>query len=123
MQSPSSPAGAVYLDTQLALAQIGDLEAMNGMLAMLQETLAHDHPLIDAYMRGGDIANANRMLHALKGFIPVFCQWELSAHVVRVEALSKDSLSTSAAPAYLLLKPQLEQLLAEVGAHLQALGS
>ncbi len=123
MQSPSSHAGAVYLDTPLALSQIGDVEAMNGMLAMLQDTLAHDLPQIDAYMRGGDIANANRMLHALKGFIPVFCNRELAAHVVRVEALSKDSHSTAAAPAYLLLKPQLEQLLAEVGTYLKALGT
>ncbi len=122
MPSPSTSAGADYLDIQLALSQIGDLEAMNGMLVMLQDTLSHDLPLIDSYMRSGDIANANRLLHALKGFIPVFCRQALAQHVVRVEALSKDSQSSTAAPAYLLLKPQLEQLLAEVGVYLQALG-
>ena len=117
--SPRSPdAGATYLDTGLALSQIGDAEAMNGMLAMLQDTLASDLPLIDSFLRAGDVANANRLLHALKGFIPIFCQAELCAHVVRVEALSKDSQSTTAAPAYLALKPQLEQLLAEVRAYL-----
>ena len=117
--SPRSPdVGATYLDTGLALSQIGDAEAMNGMLAMLQDTLASDLPLIDSFLRAGDVANANRLLHALKGFIPIFCQAELCAHVVRVEALSKDSQSTTAAPAYLALKPQLEQLLAEVRAYL-----
>lgn len=123
MPSPSSNAGAIYLDTGLALSQIGDPEAMNGMLGMLRDTLAQDLPLIDKYMRSGDIAGANRLLHALKGFIPVFCQPELCAHVIRVEALSKDSQSTTAAPAYALLKPQLDQLLAEVGAYLLALGT
>ena len=123
MTSPSSQAGAIYLDTGLALSQIGDVEAMNGMLAMLQDTLAQDLPQIDSFLRAGDIGNANRLLHALKGFIPIFCQADLCAHVVRVEALTKDSGSTTAAPAYLALKPQLEQLLAEVRAHLLAIAS
>ena len=123
MSSPSSIASSIYLDTSLALSQIGDTEAMNGMLVMLQDTLSHDLPLIEAYLLSGDMANANRLLHALKGFIPVFCQPQLCARVARVEALSKDSQSTSAAPAYALVKPQLDQLLAEVAAYLQAPGS
>jgi hypothetical protein len=123
MTSPSPQLNAIYLDTGLALSQIGDVEAMNGMLAMLQDTLAQDLPLIDGFLRAGDIGNANRLLHALKGFIPIFCQTELCAHVVHVEGLTKDSGSTTAAPAYLALKPQLEQLLAEVRAYLLAIAS
>ena len=118
MTSPLPNAGATYLDTEMALSQIGDLEAMNAMLAMLQDSLTHDLPLIDTYLRAGEVANANSLLHSLKGFVPIFARPDLCAHVVRVEGLSKDSQSTTAAPAYMDLKPQLEQLLAEVRAHL-----
>ena len=123
MPSPLPDTGARYLDTGLALSQIGDVDAMNGMLVMLQDTLVHDLPLIDSYLDAGDVASANRLLHALKGFIPIFCSPDLCAHVVQVEALSKNSQSTTVAPAYLVLKPQLEQLLAEVRAHLLTLAS
>ncbi len=94
---------------------------MNGMLSMLQETLTHDLPLIDDFLRAGEIANANRLLHPLKGFLPIFCPPTLCAHVVAVEALSKDVHSTTVASAYVDLKPRLEQLLAEVSAYLQTL--
>ena len=118
MTSTLSNAGAIYLDTDLALSQIGDVEAMNSMLAMLQDTLEKDLPQIDDFLRAGDVANANRLLHSLKGFVPIFSGPDLCAHVVLVEGMSKDMLSKTAAPAYLVLKPQLEQLLAEVRAHL-----
>jgi HPt (histidine-containing phosphotransfer) domain-containing protein len=123
MTSPLPNAGVIYLDTELALSQIGDVEAMNGMLVMLQDTLAQDLPLIDDFLRAGDVANANRLLHALKGFIPIFSRPELCAHVVQVEAMSKDTSNTATAPAYLALRPKLEQLLAEVRAHLLSVTS
>jgi HPt (histidine-containing phosphotransfer) domain-containing protein len=118
MTSTLPDAGAIYLDTDLALSQIGDVDAMNGMLAMLQDTLAEDIPRIDDFLRTGDVAGANRLLHSLKGFVPIFSGPGLCAHVVQVEAMSKDLRSTTVAPAFLALKPQLEQLLAEVRAHL-----
>ena len=118
MTSTLSNAGAIYLDTDLALSQIGDVEAMNSMLAMLQDTLEKDLPQIDDFLRAGDVANANRLLHSLQGFVPIFSGPDLCAHVVLVEGMSKDMQSKTAAPAYLVLKPQLEQLLAEVRAHL-----
>jgi HPt (histidine-containing phosphotransfer) domain-containing protein len=123
MTTPLPNASATFLDIQLALSQIGDVEAMNGMLVMLQDTLSQDIPLIDDYLRSGDVVRANSLLHALKGFIPIFSSPDLCAHVVRVEALSKDSQSKTVAPAFLELKPQLEQLLTEVRAHLLTVAS
>jgi hypothetical protein len=79
--------------------------------------------LIDDFLRAGDVANANGLLHSLKGFVPIFSGPDLCAHVVLVEGMSKDSNSTTAASAYLALKPQLEQLLAEVRAHLLTVAS
>jgi HPt (histidine-containing phosphotransfer) domain-containing protein len=121
MTSPLPKAGTVYLDTDLAMSQIGDVEAMNGMLAMLQDTLAHDLPQIDDFLCAGDVPSANRLMHALKGFLPIFCSADLCAQVVLVEGMSKDSQSTTVAPAYQALKPQLERLLAEVRAHLHSI--
>jgi len=120
MSSPEPQVGPVYLDTHLALSQIGDEEAMHSMLLMLQESLARDIPLIAQLFRDGDLVAANRVLHALKGFVPIFCNEHLCEHVVRVEGLSKDRHSISAGPAYGVLMPELEQLLSEVSAHLQA---
>ena len=119
MSSPESPIGPVYLDTGLALSQIGDVEAMASMLVLLQESLARDIPLIAQLLHDADLVAANRVLHALKGFIPIFCIQPLCEHVVRVEGLSKDRQSTTAGPAYLLLMPELEQLLLEVSAYLE----
>ncbi|NVO05169.1 MAG: Hpt domain-containing protein [Rhodoferax sp.] len=120
MSLPESPASPVYLDTELALSQIGDAETMNGMLLMLQESLARDIPLVSELLAAGDMAGANRVLHALKGFIPIFCDMPLCEQVVRVEGLSKDSQSTAVAPAYRALRPELERLQSEVAAYLKA---
>jgi hypothetical protein len=123
MSLPGSPSHPVYLDTALALAQIGDAETMDSMLLMLQESLARDVPLVSDLLQAGDVAAANRVLHALKGFIPIFCQELLCAQVVLVEGMSKDSRSTEVGPAYRGLRPKLEVLLAEVDAYLQARAS
>ena len=120
--SPPSPA-ALYLDTGLALSQIGDTDAMNSMLQMLQESLQRDLPAIADCVQNGDVAGANRMLHALKGFIPIFCQAELCGHVVQVEALSKHGDSRTLESAYAALRVQLQILLTEVNRHLEQLPS
>jgi hypothetical protein len=117
MSSSESPATPVFLDTALALSQIGDVESMNSLLVLLRESLERDIPLVSELLQGGDVAGANRVLHGLKGFIPIFCQPPLCDHVIRVEALSKDSLSKTAGPAFSALKPELETLLAEVCAY------
>jgi hypothetical protein len=120
MSSSKSQTAPVYLDTDWALSQIGDVDSMNSMLLMLQESLARDIPLIAELLQAGDVAAANRLLHALKGFIPIFCQAPLCEKVVQVELLSKDSQSRAVGTAYQALQPELEILLAEVGVYLPA---
>jgi len=110
----------VYLDTNLALSQIGDLETMNTMLLMLQESLQRDVPHIVTLLQEGDLVSANRLLHSLKGFIPIFCPDALCAQVVQVEGQSKQGLAADLMPAYAALKPELERLLAEVSDYLVA---
>jgi hypothetical protein len=118
MSTSSQPERGAHLDIGFALGQIGDEDVLNSMLLMLQESLARDLPLIAAALQAGDVPGANRLLHALKGFIPIFCQEPLCAQVVAVEALSKDPLSTTVGPAYAALRPELEKLLAEVSAYI-----
>ena len=123
MPSQSPQAGLTLLDIDLALAQIGDVEAMNDMLAMLEESLVRDIPEISALLEKGDGLGANRLLHALKGFIPIFCQPALCLEVARVEGISKHIGHADVAPAYAALRPQLEQLRAEVSNQLMARGA
>jgi HPt (histidine-containing phosphotransfer) domain-containing protein len=120
MPSTLPKAAPVYLDTALALSQIGDVDAMNGMLLLLQESLARDVPAISALLLQGDLTTANRLLHSLKGFIPIFCPDALCAHVVRVEGQSKQGLASDLVPAYEVLKSELQTLLAEVSDYLLA---
>ena len=108
------PLEPLHLDTELALSQIGDVEAMNGMLAMLEETLTRDVPLIAQLLEQGDVLGANQLLHPLKGFIPIFCRAPLCELVTQVEALTKVSGNTEAAPAYRRLMPELNLLINEV---------
>jgi HPt (histidine-containing phosphotransfer) domain-containing protein len=115
-------AAPVYLDTALALSQIGDVDAMNGMLLLLDEALARDVTEISALLLRDDVVNANRLLHSLKGFLPIFCLQALCDQVVEVEALSKNTDAPTLATAYAALRPQLESLRLEVQAYLLAHG-
>lgn len=110
----------VYLDVDLAMSQIGDVQAMQGMLTMLEESLGRDIPSIAALLANGDVVGANRLLHPLKGFIPIFCGPVLSELVAQVEMLSKDASSTAVGPAYAKLMPELNQLLSEVSVYLNS---
>lgn len=112
----------VYLDTDLALEQIGDAQAVHGMLTMLEETLQRDVPRIAELLAEHDVVGANRLLHPLKGFLPIFCRSELCEHVAQVEMLSKDAHSQSVGPAYQDLMPELYILLTEVSAYLNEHG-
>ncbi len=122
MPTPLPEASPIYLDTDLALSQIGDFDAMNSMLLMLQESLTNDLPKIASLLQQGDVPAANRLLHALKGFIPIFCQESLCSHVVQVESMSKLGANPDLLSAYVGLQTELAKLLREVASHLQAHG-
>lgn len=116
--SSTEGAGFTYLDVNRALEQVGDVEALHDMLDMLQSSLDRDLPQIESLLAQGDVRSANRLLHALKGFIPIFCVDALSDHVASVESLSKTGSAIEVAAAYAPLAPKLQALQAEVDAHL-----
>lgn len=111
-------AGFEFLDVDHALEQIGDVAALHEMLDMLQASLDRDLPQIRQLLSQGDVKAANRLLHALKGFIPIFCTEALCEHVVAVELVSKTGSAAEVAQAYAPLEPKLQQLQAEIDAHM-----
>lgn len=114
---------AQFLDVALALEQIGDAQAMQGMLAMLEESLARDVPRIAQLLEANEVHSANRLLHGLKGFIPIFCVDSLCKHVTKVEELSKHADAVSVSQVYADLMPELELLQSEVVAYLNEQGA
>ena len=99
---------------------IGDEAGFLSLLKTLHKTLTTDIPLMTDLLRQDDVAGANRLMHQVKGFAPVFCVDALVEHVVAVEALSKHGDAPQVRAAFARLAPQLEQLRSEVAAHLKA---
>jgi hypothetical protein len=75
-------------------------------------------PRLQELLDKGDVYAANRILHQLKGFTPVFCVDSLVELVVKVESMSKHAEASEVCAAYDQLAPQLEALRQEVIAHL-----
>lgn len=118
--SAVSPPGSAprYLHIEGALQQIGDEGALREMLPMVLESLRRDVPAVLAALAEGDVKSANRLLHPLKGFIPIFCTPPLYEHVADVEHLSKNESAATVAAAFTVLAPELLTFQAEVAAYL-----
>ena len=114
----SIPPKLVFLSIDRAMEFIGDSQGVLSLLKTLHQTLSDDLPRLQILLDQGDVYGANRILHQLKGFTPVFCVDSLVEHVVRVEDLSKHAEAAQVSAAYSLLAPQLEALRQEVRAHM-----
>lgn len=112
----------MYLNTEHAVEQFGDVEALVPMLTMLEESLSRDIGQIAEWLAAGDVAAASRMLHPMKGFLPLFCKEALCTELGDVEMLSKKGSVAEVAPAYAALQPKLEHLLVEVSDFLKSNG-
>lgn len=108
------------LSNDRAMEYVGDMQGVMALLGTLQQSLQDDLPQLQARLDAGDLPGANRLLHQLKGFAPVFCVDPLVAEVVRVEGLSKGTDVQAVRTAYEHLGPQLHQLLTEVQGQLAA---
>jgi hypothetical protein len=102
------------------MEQIGDELVMRDMLVMLKEMLERDVPEIARLLASQDIASANKLLHMLKGCMPIFACNPLCERLVGVEALSKVGPSAQLLEGWTQLMPDLLTLLAEVNQHLDA---
>ena len=108
----------IYLSIERAMEFIGDAHGVLSLLKTLQQTLSEDLPRLTALIESGDAPGANRILHQLKGFTPVFCVDSLVESVIKVEGMSKHAELPDLQASYQLLAPQLETLRLEVVAHL-----
>ena len=113
-----TPTQAPCLSIDRAMEYVGDMDGVIQLLGTLQHSLQSDLPQIQSLLDAGDLSGANRLLHQLKGFAPVFCVDSLVADVVHVEGLSKGADLSGVRSAYAQLAPRLQQFLAEVQATL-----
>lgn len=119
MSMTSAPAFN-FLSVERGMEFIGDETGFLSLLKTLHKTLTSDIALISELLDKDDVPGANRLLHQVKGFAPVFCVDALVEHVVQVEVLSKHGDTAEVRDAFCKLAPQLEQLRNEVAAHLAA---
>jgi HPt (histidine-containing phosphotransfer) domain-containing protein len=120
MTESTANTAPTYLDLETAVSQVGDMPSVLGILGMVEESLRRDIPNIAEFLANGNVPDAAKLLHSLKGFVPIFCRAALCERITQVEALSKRASVAEVAPAFDALKPELEQLLAEVSACLKA---
>ena len=109
-----------YLNFDRALEKMGDLPALTDLLAMLQVSLTRDVPRIEELLAQDNVLLANRMLHALKGFIPIFCGDALCDEVADLEQLSRTGSAAEVATAYASLSAKLGLLRQDVAHSLRA---
>jgi HPt (histidine-containing phosphotransfer) domain-containing protein len=124
-QNPKSPAhdlpiapASACLDLAVGLDMVGDAESLDEVLTLAEQSLSRDLPAIAQLLAQGDSSGASRLLHAFKGFMPIFCVESLVQHVGRVERLSKTASAAELQPAYAALEPALRQLCGELQRHL-----
>ena len=102
------------LSIERALDFVGDMQGVIQLLGTLASSLQQDMAQLQACLDAGDLPGAQRLLHQIKGFAPVFCVDSLVTQVVMVERLSKAEDLQAVREAHAGLRPQLQQLLAEV---------
>ena len=116
--SPNATPPAACLDIALGLDMVGDEQSLQELLDMAEQGLTRDIPAIALHLQQDNAKGANALLHAIKGFAPIFC----TAHVVQligsVELLSKTAAAREIAPHYAQLAPVLTQLRDEICVYL-----
>lgn len=118
-QSPSQPNGGQVLDVSRALAFVGNEAGVMNMLPLLASSLDHDVPEITRLLDAGDVSGANRLLHPLKGFVPIFCVDSMVDKVTQVEQISKTGSAPEVQAAVTAIRPALAQLADEIRSFMQ----
>ena len=93
---------------------MGSEAALRTILATVVVSMASDVSDIAAALAKDDVVNANRMLHAIKGYLPIFATDALVDRVTRIEATSKVESAAVVRPLWADLAPRLDVLLTEI---------
>ena len=112
--SAAEPAWSPGLDVTKGMAMMGSEAALRTILAAVVDSMASDLPGIAAALAKDDVACANRMLHAIKGYLPILATDALVDQVTRVEATSKTESAAVVRPLWADLAPRLDALLTEI---------
>lgn len=117
-QSTSSNTAFIRLDLARGVAMMGSALALRKILLTVQSSLSADLPQIASALVVGDVPSANRLLHALKGYMPILAVDAVVAQVTALEKLSKTESAAVVQTGYLQLAPELQGLLDEIQAYL-----
>ena len=93
---------------------MGSQAALCKILVTVLASMSTDVPAIEAALQAGEVANANRLLHPIKGYMPIFGSDALVNQVTAVEKLSKTESAAVVLVQYQALAPELRQLLADI---------
>ncbi len=111
--------GAPLLDIARGSSMMGSEAGLRKILQTVVQSMGADLPKIEAALAAGDVPSANRLLHAIKGYMPIFACDAMIGLVTAVEKLSKTETAEVVRPQYQQLGPLLHSLLHEVEIFLQ----
>ena len=111
---PADSAQESSLDVARGVGMMGSEASLRKILQTVVDSMSSSLPAIQTALVQGDAALANRLLHGIKGYIPIFCTDSLVAQVTQVEGVSKTATAAEIAPLFAELAPRLSLLLTEV---------
>lgn len=102
------------LDVARGVGMMGSETVLRSILVTVLTSLSADVPTIEAALQTGDVVTASRLLHAIKGYLPIFASDNLIEQVVTIEKLSKTEPIAVVQVFYQKLGPELHALLVEI---------
>lgn len=87
MSDPTHDYTLLVLDTISDLA--GSPDMLASMLGTIELTMAEDLAQLRQFVDAKQVDGLSGKLHALKGYIPMMCQPQLSEHLIAVEDLAR----------------------------------
>lgn len=109
-----SPDHFFNLDVPRGVSMMGSEVSLRKILKTVQDSMAGNLTEIAQALANDDVASANRLLHAIKGYVPIFASDALVAQVTALEMISKTEPAVTVAPLYAELAPRLAGLLDEI---------
>jgi HPt (histidine-containing phosphotransfer) domain-containing protein len=103
-----------YLDVARGVSMMGSEASLRKILKTVQDSMAGNLPEMAQALAKDDVASFSRLLHAIKGYAPIFASDALVAQVTELEKTSKTESVTTVAPLYAELAPCMEALLGEI---------
>lgn len=102
------------LDVERGLGMMGTAASLRSILTTVETSLRDSIPEIWQALAADDVKTANRLLHGIKGYVPIFCTDVLIEQVTQVEFVSKTETAAVMRPLFAALVPSLESLLLEI---------